>query len=512
MNREFICMPSYPVVNTKCGKLRGFQANDIFHFYGIKYANARRFMMPEETEPWEGIKDALSYGHVAPLMMQDSPDGDIMGPHRFWPQSEDCQYLNIWTPAIDGNAAKPVLVWIHGGGYMAGSSLEMVAYDGENLSAFGDMVVVSLNHRLNILGYMDLSAFGEKYWNTANLGQADLVAALSWIRENIAAFGGDPDNVTLFGQSGGGGKINALLQTPAAEPLFTRAIIESGLWRDNEFPHSTRETSRLVVEAMLKELQLDRVEELETIPYEDLTSAFFAVSPKFNAQGLETGFAPLKNDWYKGNPLEVGFTDGARKKAVMAGTTFAEFSFFPVQDKEKLTQEERLELVKEHFGEYTDQILELFRKTYPDKNIVDVIALDAFLRDPAIAWFDTKGSGEGADNYAFVFAPDFNFDGGRPAWHCAEIPFAFHNVDKVPVANIPGIAQRLEEEVAGAWINFARCGDPNHDKLAPWRPYKCNDEVTMVFCESSRAWKDFDRELIQLIRKAAPPVMPGKTT
>lgn len=151
MNREFICTPTYPVADTKYGKLRGFQSNDIFHFYGIKYANARRFRMPEEVESWEGIKDALSYGHVAPLMAQDSPEGDIMGPHRFWPQSEDCQYLNIWTPTLDQDAKKPVIVWIHGGGFMGGSSLEMVAYDGENLSVYGDMVVISLNHQVKLV-------------------------------------------------------------------------------------------------------------------------------------------------------------------------------------------------------------------------------------------------------------------------------------------------------------------------------------------------------------------------
>ena len=164
-----------------------------------------------------------------PLMNQDVPNGELMVPHRYWPMDENCQYLNIWTGSLDPEAKKPVMVWLHGGGFFAGSSIEQVAYDGTNLCQTGDVVVVSLNHRLNILGYLNLSDYSEKYARSANAGTADMVEALRWIRDNIAQFGGDPDNVTLFGQSGGGMKVTVLMQTPEADGLFHKGIIQSGV-------------------------------------------------------------------------------------------------------------------------------------------------------------------------------------------------------------------------------------------------------------------------------------------
>ena len=156
--------------------------------------------------------------------------GEIMVPHRYWPKDENCQYLNIWTQSLDTEAKRPVMVWFHGGGFSAGSSIEQVSYDGENLSKFGNVVVVTVNHRLNILGYLDLSPYGvEKYWNSGNVGNADLVASLQWIHDNIAQFGGDPENVTIFGQSGGGAKVTSLMNTPAADGLFQKGIVMSGI-------------------------------------------------------------------------------------------------------------------------------------------------------------------------------------------------------------------------------------------------------------------------------------------
>ncbi|MFR5121391.1 MAG: carboxylesterase family protein [Neglectibacter timonensis] len=229
MAKMFVCSKTEPIVQTKAGKLRGFILDGTYTFHGIKYADAKRFQMPTEVEPWDGVKDALSYGFVSPMLSQDTPNGEVMVPHRYWPMDENCQYLNVWTQTLDQDAKKPVLLWLHGGGFAAGSSIEQQAYDGENMSKYGDAVVVSLNHRLNILGYLDLSPFGEKYANSGNAGNADMVAALRWIHDNIAAFGGDPENVTIFGQSGGGMKVWTLMQTPSADGLFHKGVIQSGL-------------------------------------------------------------------------------------------------------------------------------------------------------------------------------------------------------------------------------------------------------------------------------------------
>ena len=227
MGDYFVCSKTDPVVETKAGKVRGFRLNTTYAFHGIHYAEADRFQMPQPVKPWKGIKNALAYGYVCPLLKQDEPNMEVLVPHRYWPQDEHCQNLNVWTQSLDPGAKKPVMVWLHGGGFSAGSAIEHVAYEGDHLSEFGDVDVVSVNHRLNILGYLDLSPFGEKYKNSANAGNADMVAALQWVHDNIAAFGGDPENVTIFGQSGGGMKVATLMNTLKERTEAVKGIVDT---------------------------------------------------------------------------------------------------------------------------------------------------------------------------------------------------------------------------------------------------------------------------------------------
>ena len=291
---------SLPVVETKAGKLRGYQWEGTYIFKGIRYARAKRFQLPEEAEPWEGVREAASYGFVCPMLTRDNPQGELLVPHRYWPQDEDCLSLNIWSQSLDRSAKKPVLFWIHGGAFSMGSSIEQKAYNGENMSKYGDVVVVTVNHRLNILGYFDMSPYGEKYAGSANAGQADLVAALLWVRDNIEAFGGDPGNVTIFGQSGGGMKVSGLMQTPEADGLFHKGMIMSGVAGDI-LPYSTGD-SRPLIRAMLEELGLteDEAGRLETIPYHDLAAAYNRVSPAVAGAGGYIGCTPKPDDFYKG--------------------------------------------------------------------------------------------------------------------------------------------------------------------------------------------------------------------
>ena len=295
MARNFMCTKTDPVVETKAGKLRGFQLDGTYVFHGVKYADAKRFHQPTPVEPWEGIKNALAYGYVCPMLQQDQPSNELMVPHRYWPLDENCQYLNIWTQHLDPNAKKPVLVWLHGGGFAAGSSIEHIAYEGENMSKYGDVVVISLNHRLNILGYLDLSPFGEEYKNSGNAGNADMVAALQWIHENIANFGGDPENVTLFGQSGGGMKVWTLMQTPAADGLFHKGVVQSGCIDHFVSGNSTEQNGKAIVTALLAGTNLltkDKIAEQSALEAEQSRKVVLSDADSFEeADGYYIGKA-----------------------------------------------------------------------------------------------------------------------------------------------------------------------------------------------------------------------------
>ncbi|HIS47487.1 MAG TPA: carboxylesterase/lipase family protein [Candidatus Scybalocola faecigallinarum] len=504
MARQFLCDAS-TTVQTKAGKLRGFQLDGTYIFQGIKYADAKRFQAPVPVKPWDGVKDALSYGYVCPLMNQDVPNGELMVPHRYWPMDENCQYLNIWTGSLDPEAKKPVMVWLHGGGFFAGSSIEQVAYDGTNLCQTGDVVVVSLNHRLNILGYLNLSDYSEKYARSANAGTADMVEALRWIRDNIARFGGDPDNVTLFGQSGGGMKVTVLMQTPEADGLFHKGIIQSGVL--DEFGNPEKTDAAPLVEALLEELGLSvsEIEQLETIPYVDLAKAYNKVAPALDKAGEYVGTSPLADDYYVGDPREVGFRDHAKTIPLMIGTVFGEFAFGPgVENKDQLPQSQIMAMLEKKYGDYGSKLVPLFKKAYPDKNLCDLLVLDGLFRVPTADYVAKRSVYNEAPVYSYLFAYEFPLEGGKPAWHCSEIPFVFHNTDKVAVCNIPGVSDRLEERMSGAWVAFARYGNPNIPALPCWPASTPGDEATMIFDRSCKVAHNYDHELLEMLMEAGP--------
>lgn len=503
MARKFTCSSYGPIVETKYGKLRGFEADGVFAFHGIKYADAGRFQMPEEPESWEGIRNALAYGYVCPMLTQDMPNMEVMVPHRYWPMDENCQYLNIWTTSLNRNEKKPVMVWLHGGGFAAGSSIEQIAYEGDHLCEYGDVVVVTLNHRLNILGYLDLSAFDEKYENSANVGNADMTAALRWIHENIEAFGGDPENVTLFGQSGGGMKVFCLMQTPEADGLFQKGIIQSGVL-DHFMPEKYDDTSA-IGRALLKELQIpeDQVQRLEEIPYPVLAEAYRKVVPDLARRGEYVGGAPLPNSYYLGDPRKVGFTEHAKTIPLMIGTVFGEFDFQPgIPDKRKLSEERIKTLLKEKFGESAGALAAEFCVAYPDKCLTDLLSLDSKFRIPTKDFITKRAACPEAPVYSYLFAWEFPLDEGKPAWHCSEIPFVFHNTDRVPVCCVPGVSDRLEEQISGAWIHFARYGSPQIPSLPEWPACRPGDEATMIFDRKCRVAHEYDNRLMELLVQA----------
>lgn len=506
MAKEFYMSKSAPIVETPKGKLRGFHYDGVDHFYGIRYAKAKRFQMPEPVPAWEGVKDAGSYGMICPVLNEPMPTGEVMTPHRFWPSSEHCQYLNVWTSKCDPAAKKPVMFWIHGGGYSAGSSIEQVCYDGFNLAKLDDVVVVSVNHRLNAFGYLDLSDFGEKYKNSVNVGMADLVEALRWVKENIACFGGDPDNVTIFGQSGGGGKVTVLGQIPEAGGLFHKMIVMSGVIPANDF-NSDCTAKELVLE-ILGQLHIDEkdVEKLEKVPVPQFIWAVNKAILKFQKQGKRVGWTPKPNYYYTCDPLEGDFSESSLKIPTIVGTVIAEFGFpGDYGERDQLSTEQREQIVKDYYGtEGGEKILAEFRKQYPNTNEVYATDLELMFLPATVEYVKKKAKEASAPVYNYVFAKIFDYDGGRAAWHCSDIPYFFHNGSLIPLCHQKNY-EKLDKAMSSAFVNFARTGDPNTEGLPQWD--KCEDGkmVTMVLDDACYTRENMQDELLPLVQQYKPP-------
>lgn len=500
MAHSFICNKETAVVSTTKGKVRGYCYDGISIFKGIPYARAKRFHAPRPVEAWEGVMDATSYGYVCPLLEMGRPTGELLVPHRYWVMNEDCQNLNVWTPACD-DEKRPVIVWLHGGGFEAGSAIEQIAYEGENMCRTGQVVVVSINHRLNVLGYCDLSDFGEEYQNSGNAGTEDIIAALKWIRENIAKFGGDPINVTLIGQSGGGAKITTLLQTPAADGLYAKGINMSGVV--DELLPDCEGSGKALVQAMLKELQLNGVKELETVSYDRLADAYKKVRPILAKEGKYCGGTPHRNGYYQGNPLRYGFRKETAHIPLMVGSVFGEFASFvaPAYDKRTMTGQEAQNVLKEALGEEAvEQLLPLFESAYPERLPVDILPMDYIFRRP-IQKFVRLRARENKSTYSYLFNYEMPIDGGRTPWHCADIPFVFHNTDLVPITQEEGVTQKLEQQIFESVMAFARTGSPENGLIPSWPACTSEIENTMVFGRETNLRANHDEKLLPLVER-----------
>ncbi|MCR5468459.1 MAG: carboxylesterase family protein [Lachnospiraceae bacterium] len=492
-----------PVLKTTGGDLKGYYYKGEYIFKGVPYAKAKRFHQPEPAK-WSGVKEATSYGMVCPLRGKDYPNGELYVPHRYWPQDEHCQNLNIWTKNLDESEKRPVLVWFHGGGYEAGSSIEQVAYDGFNLCMDKDVVVVTVNHRLNILGYLDLSPFGEEYKNSANAGNADMVAALKWVHDNISLFGGNPECVTIFGQSGGGMKVTDLMQTPSADGLFQRAMVMSGVAGGGLFKELEGDGTE-IVNAMIKELNLKSVKELEEIDYYDMARAYNKVSPALAANGHYIGCVPVKNDFFLGNPLVHGFREEAFKIPLMVGSVFGEFFFAPMEvNKREVSKEEELEILKKIYGDSTEDILAEYKKAYPDKCGLDLMCIDRCMRQPSKELAKIHAAG-GGKSFLYMFTFEFPINNGKIAWHCSDIPFLFRNTEYVEVCSVEGVTDKLEDQISSAFVSFAVNGDPNNLHLPKWESVSVDKEPTMIYDRNCEVRYNYDDALYEKIDSVLPP-------
>ena len=504
--KEFVLTKTSPIVETKQGKLRGFRYDGVDHFYGIRYAVAERFHMPQPVPAWEGVKDAGSYGFICPVLNESAPVGEVMTPHRFWPASEHCQFLNVWTAGCDRSAKRPVVFWIHGGGFMAGSSIEQVSYDGFNLAKKDGLVVVSVNHRLNAFGYLDLSDFGEEYRNSVNAGMADLVEALRWVKDNIAGFGGDPDNVTIFGQSGGGGKVTVLGQIPEAEGLFHKMVIMSGVLPSSTFDSGC--TPKEFVLEILKNLNLEEkdIKKLEKVGVPQFIWAVNKAVRTLQKQGKRVDWAPKPNDYYTCDPIDGEFSSSSLNKPTIVGNVIAEFAGpRDIGERSAMSEEAQRRFVLDTFGEEGgEKIVEAFRKAYPGKNLTYAADLDTMFLPASLEYVAKKAGKALAPVYNYQFAKVFDVDGGHAAWHCADIPVIFHNSELVPSYSQPHMDD-IEKTMTGAFVAFARTGDPNGEGLPRWDPCIGDKVVTMVFDDKCEARTGLSDELLPLIKKYSKP-------
>ena len=511
MKKQFILKRDWPVAKTEQGMLRGYYLDGVYRFLGVPYAEAARFEQPHKPAAWEGIKDALDFGVICPGAdgpKTRQPRDEIRIPHRYWPESEHCQNLNIFTGTLDPDAKRAVMVWLHGGGYLDGSAIESIFYDGDNLARNEDVVLVSVNHRLNVLGFLDVSDYGPEYENSVNAGMADLVAALQWIHDNIRAFGGDPDNVTIFGQSGGGGKVAALEQIPAAAGLFHKAIVMSGSIPDDDGLVRTSASGREIAEAIMDELGSPEhdFQALLTAPAHVLEVATSRALNVLRAKGLTVGWGPRKNGWYEGyigyNPV----SEHQKSIPTIFGTELLEFGRIGVDDPNAVPDQERAAIIRERFGaEDGEKLIELYKKAYPGINILHALATDVAFRPTTKDMINKRVKAGCAPTYNYLMTLEFPIDHGIRAWHGADMAFAFGNIEDGPVYHMEdGVAEHVQEQFCRAFTNFAKTGNPNHDKLPEWKACTEDSLVTMIFDREADPRVNFDDELLQHFQAIAP--------
>jgi len=519
------------IAETTAGKIRGFRRNGIYIFKGVPYgastAGARRFMPPVKPEPWTGIRNALQYGRVCPS--QDSAhfntdgknlansDEDAFVLHRgafATVPGEDCLRVNLWTPEIHASYKRPVMVYMHGGGFAGGSGHDLLSYDGESLARNHDVVVVTHNHRLNVYGYLNLGHLaGEEYASSANVGMLDLVAVLEWVRDNIKTFGGDPGNVTIFGQSGGGGKVIALMAMPAAKGLFHRAIVQSGPFLKSLSPDYSGRLAELVIAEL--GLSKSQVNELQGISVDRLSGAATEAMKKMPPHKSSLREVYGERDWgptvdgriLPRHPFDPGAPELSAEVPLLTGTNLHEFvSGLDRPDANAMEVEELDRSVSAEFGDRSKAIIDAYRRDYPKATPFDLYAIIAAarVRRPAFEQAIRKASLGAAPAYSYIYSWRTPVLDNRPGpFHACEIAFTFDNADICDhYSGGTREAFALSKQISTAWVNFARTGNPNHDGLPHWPAYIAEHRATMYFDTPCKVRNDPEGEGLRLIAQS----------
>ena len=492
----------YAVTQTQYGKVQGYILDDVYTYLGIPYGaptgGANRFLPPQKPESWEGIRPAMFYGNDAPQNMDNKwrNNSSTFTDHwNYYDVSEDCLNLNVWTPAPDGKK-RPVLVWMHGGGFSSGNSVEQDGYTGANLARGGDIVFVSVNHRLNAFGFTDLSSSGNPaFKESGNVGILDLVASLQWVHDNIANFGGDPGNVTIIGQSGGGAKVCDVISMPAAKGLVHKAVALSG----NATSAMDPATSAAIGAAILKNVRGD-VKKLQAMPWEE----YYAFAHRV-ASGLG-GFSPVAD----GSVLPAdGFfkDDMAADIPLILCTTSSEFSLSKENlEMENLTFDGAVAVVRDQFGQANaEEILKAYQAAFPDKKPIELVNLTVAQRKNVLATADAK-SQQKAPVYLAWFDYNAPLFGGRiRAFHCSDICYWFKNTDLMVTHTGGGAEPRgVSDQMSAALLAFMRTGNPNCPEIPEWPAYTPEDAPTMIFNVKSEVRNAPDRAALELMSDFNP--------
>jgi len=502
--RGYAAAASGPSVATRSGDVRGYLEDDIHVFKGIPYgadtSGSNRFRPAVNPSPWSGVLDCIEYGQTAAQMQ----GGQAVG-------SEDCLVMNIFTPAVNDSQRRPVMLWLHGGGFqtLSGSS---PMYDGVNLCKRGDVVVVSLNHRLNIFGFLHLGdIMGEEFAQAGNVGMLDIVHALRWIREHIAAFGGDPDNITIFGESGGGRKVSTLLAMPDAQGLIHRAIIQSG----PGMALQPRDRAHEMALSVLRELDIrpGDAAALQAISMQAMLRAFAMVESRLDGdarfKGIQEqrGFVPTVGieslPQHAFNPVATPLSASV---PILIGSNKHEYAYFGARDPEVQRRELSMDALRERLqvitGAAADRVLDVYQRAYPEADaswLWILITSDRTYRFDSITMAQRRAV---ANGHAPVWMYYFEWEtpaSDMKAHHALEISFVFDNTTRVPGMSGGGPeAAALAEKMSSAWINFARHGNPGTPQLPQWPAYDIEERNTMVFNNQSRVVSDPHADVRQL--------------
>ena len=478
------------IVRIKSGLIKGFDQEGTMAFLGIPYAKVERFMPPLPVDEWDGVRVC---DHWGPQVMQNT---DRQMSEDEMSEKNSC-VLNVWN--TDKYAKKPVMLWIHGGGFDSGSS----EWDPGMALAKKEVVVVSLNHRLNILGFLDLSTVSEKYKYSGNVGMLDIVAALEWIRDNIEQFGGDPNNVTIFGESGGGGKVGTLLCMPPAIGLFHKAIILSGTILNV----NTKSMSEDLGKAVLKELNIskDRIELINDVPYKELYEAGQramekSVGKRTPGTPMMWGFGPTPDgEILLNQPFQPGFSYISNKIPILIGTTYNELQ--KLRYDKHMTLDEAREELKNTFGNDTDIYIKSFIDAYPDYKPQDLLSIDWLFRPKTLITADAIGNTRLAKTYMYMFTWKSPINKGSV--HGAELKFCFNRIHHSN-SDLPSPTEedfKLADIMSSVLAQFAHSGDPNIEELPKWQPYTSRNGEMMIFDYNCRIRNNPDRKLEEIINK-----------